>query len=429
MIVYLASFAATRQAFRRRMIVYYFYQFTRGVTMWNITKKAKEAFLKHNLLPIHESDSDWEISLREAAEEGEDLAARLAEELEEVKAELLPVLPSRFLPYVENGTLNQPSLPKSVREDYLQWMREGDREFEQVLDAAQEQTKQAAALLSPAVHEVFEESLHDAVIDRIEREPDTLHLYINTDSGFSAKSYIHLTLQQITEGDTDELQEGQWLIYYELQKTAAGFAFRVLFEGPDAQWTIHMKDMTARYFYRPAIYTRLSDEGKLEDMPLGEYTAELEPGKRYWLAAPDVLSEISRLGEIILLEDGKLEIEKNKAVITTSNGRFTYTSDEFNPISAIYTDTYEDPYAHLNEPVPSEELEAAVFSGIPEQQVRAWNTMYTNPEDHAENINRILKNMEITEENEMMAAVYAAHFYKAGILTEENIKKYGGLFE
>ncbi len=87
--------------------------------MWNLTTQAKEAFLKHNLLPIPETDSDWESTLREAKEEGEDLPARLKEELEDIKAELLTVLPSRFVPYLENGTLNQPSLPKSVREDYL----------------------------------------------------------------------------------------------------------------------------------------------------------------------------------------------------------------------------------------------------------------------------------------------------------------------
>ena len=99
-------------------------------------KKAKEKFIKYNLLPIHESDHDWEIALSEAKEEGEDLFTRLKEELDEVKEELLHVLPSRFIPYLENDTLNQPTLPKTIREDYLQWMREADREFEQVLDAA-----------------------------------------------------------------------------------------------------------------------------------------------------------------------------------------------------------------------------------------------------------------------------------------------------
>ena len=95
--------------------------------MWNLSKEAKNKFSRYNLLPISESDHDWEIVLREANEEGEDLNTRLNEELEEVKEKLLPILPSRFIPYLKNGTLNQPTLPKAVREDYLQWMREAKR--------------------------------------------------------------------------------------------------------------------------------------------------------------------------------------------------------------------------------------------------------------------------------------------------------------
>ena len=101
--------------------------------MWNLSKEVKEKFLKYNLLPIHESDQDWEFVQREAKEEGEDLHARLKAELEEVKKELLLVLPDCFIPYVENGTLNQPTLPRKVREDYLQWIRKADKEFEQIL--------------------------------------------------------------------------------------------------------------------------------------------------------------------------------------------------------------------------------------------------------------------------------------------------------
>ncbi|MGD6845441.1 DUF4085 domain-containing protein [Bacillus infantis] len=398
--------------------------------MWNLATEAKEEFLKHNLLPIPETDSDWDYALREAKEEGEDIHSRLEDELKNIKAELLTVLPSRFVPYVENGTLNQPALPKSVREDYLQWMRNSDREFEQVLDAANEQTKQAVALLSPAVQEVFADSLHDAIIERIERENDHLHLYINTESGFSTKPYIHFTFHNIIEEESaGQLQTGQWLIYYELQKTAAGFAFRVLFECPDVQWTIHMKDLTVRYFYRPVLYTRLKDEGKLEDMPIGEYIAQLEQNQRYWLAAPDVISEVSSLEEPVLLADGKLEIDQKNTVVKTASRQFTYPLEEYNPISFIYTDIDEDPYAHLKEPVPPEELEAAIFSGIPEQQVRAWNTMYTSPEENAETINLIMEKLEFTEENEMMLFVYANHFYKAGVLSEANISKYRELIE
>ncbi|MEH6991962.1 DUF4085 family protein [Neobacillus drentensis] len=398
--------------------------------MWNISKEEKERFLKYNLLPIHESDHDWEIVLSEAKEEGEDLITRLKEELEEVKEKLLHALPIRFIPYVENGTLNQPTLPKAIREDYLQWMREGGKEFEQVLDAAFEQTKQSGTFLSSAVQEVFAESLHDSTIERIEREGNTLHLYINTEGGFTTKSHIHFIFQNVITEETDEpLQVGQWFIYYELQKIDDEFAFRVLFDCPDAEWTIRMKGLDAHYYYRPAAHTTLSDEGKIEETSFVEYISQLNPDYRYWFISPDVTCVIKTLSENIILEHGKIEFGQNEMVVTVGNKRFTYNLDEYNPIKFIYTDVYEDPYAHFSEPVPLENLEVAALSDDLELQVRAWNTMYANPIELADTINRVLLKFEITEENEMMVSIYASHFYKKEILTEAVKEKYRTLID
>ncbi|MGE8080086.1 DUF4085 family protein [Peribacillus loiseleuriae] len=393
--------------------------------MWNISKEAKEKFQKYNLLPIHESDHDWVSVLREANEEGEDLITRLKEELEEVKEELLHALPSRFIPYVNNGTLNQPTLPKAVREDYLQWMRDAVKEFEQVLDVAFDNTKHAVTFLPNAVQDVFAESLHDSTIERIERDTDMLHLYVNTDGGFSSKALIHFIFKGVIAEETEKpIQVGQWLIYDELQKTDDGFAFRVLFDCPDAEWTISMKELDAQYFYRPKEYTRLRDEEKLEDTSIPEYIATLNSEFRYWFITPHVECAIQSLSENIVIENGSIEFESNEMVVTVGNERFSYDLNEYNPIHFIYTDIYEDPYAHFKEPVPIKELEAAALNDDLELQVRAWNTMYTNPKELADIINRILWKIEITEENEMMVSVYASHFYKKEILTEAVIEKY-----
>ena len=398
--------------------------------MWNISKETKVKFRKYNLLPIHESDHDWELALREAKEEGEDLFTRLKEELDEVKEELLHVLPSRFIPYLENDTLNQPTLPKTIREDYLQWMREAGREFEQVLDAAFERTKQAIPFLSTAVQDVFAESLHDSTIERIEREGDTLHLYVNTDGGFSSKSLIHFIFKGVIAEVTDvPIQVGQWLIYDELQKTDDGFAFRVLFECPENQWTIAMKELDAQYFYRPKEFTLLRDEDKLEDTSITEYIATVNSEYRYWFITPHVECSILSLSENIVIENGSIEIGSNEMVVTVGNDHFTYDLNEVNPIQFIYTDIYEDPYAHFNEPVPIDELEAAALNDDLELQVRAWNTLYANPKELAVIINHVLWKMEITEENEMMLSVYTSHFYKEEILTEAVIEKFRALID
>lgn len=393
--------------------------------MWNITKEAKEKFAKCNLLPIHETDEEWEIVLREAKEEGEDYISYLKEDLEEAKEELLQILPDRFIRYVKDGILNQPTLPKSVREDYLQWIREAEVEFEKILDAASENTMQSVSTLSTAVQEVFSESLHDAIIERIERKDDTLHIHINTDGGFSSKSHIHFSFHHVITEESDELlQVGQWIIYYELQKTKSGYAFRVLFDCPDSEWTIGIKNIDATYYYRPACYTILRDEEKLEETSFLEFIKELNPDFRYWFITPDVTYPIQSFSENIQIENGSISFEEDKVIVSLENERFSYDLDGINPISFIYTDVYEDPYAYQNEPLPTDDIEAAAFSQDLELQVRAWNTMYTNPNDLSDIINRVLLKMEITEENEMMVCVYVNHFYNEGILTETVKEKY-----
>ncbi|WP_223702490.1 DUF4085 family protein [Sutcliffiella deserti] len=395
------------------------------IILWNLSKEAKERFAKNTLLLIHESDEEWEITAREAQEEGEDLFSRLKEELEDVKDGLINLIPSRFLPYLENGTLNQPSLPKDVREDYLQWVRSEEKEFEQILDAAYEQTKQTIPFLPTAVQEVFAESLHDSTIERMDREEDMLHLYINTESGFSSKSLIHFIFKGILSEESDEpIQVGQWFIYDELKKTIDGFAFRVLFECPESQWTITMKELVARYFYHPKEYTRLKDEEKLEDTSLTDYMKTLNSEHRYWFITPQVQCAIQSLEENIVLENGTIEFGKDEMVVTVAGEKYSYRLSEYNPIRFIYTDVLEDPYEHLNVPVPKEDIELAAFSADLELQVRAWNTMYHNPEELSDIINRVLLKIKMTDENEMMLCLYAQHFYQEGILEQAVIEKY-----
>ncbi len=392
--------------------------------MWNLTSESKEEFLKSSLLPIHESDEEWEYALKEAQEEGFDLKDRLQEELNVVKDELRQILPSSFLPYVENGTLNQPSLPVQVREEYIQWMREKERDFEKVLDAAHEQTQESVKSLPASVQDVFEESLHDTRIERIQREENSLHLYINTDGGFTTKSFIHLSFHDV-EMETDEsIQVGQWIIYYELQKTNDGFALRILFEGPDAEWTIRMKGMGAAYYFRPMPYTTLQNDEKIEGTDLVEYLSKLNPEFKYWFITPDVICPITSISERIFLENGNVVFTENHMVLLAKNQKFIYELNDYNPINFIYTNVYEDPYAHFSEPVPVDEIEEAALGEELELQVRAWNTMYANPEELADIINRVLWKMEITEENEMMASVYSNYFNNAGILTDLVKEKY-----
>ncbi|BDH62203.1 hypothetical protein MTP04_23330 [Lysinibacillus sp. PLM2] len=401
--------------------------------MWNLTKEGKERFQICNLLPIHESDGDWESEFEYANEEGFDLKKRLAEDLEMVKEELLTVLPSRFIPFVEDGTLNQPTLPKNVREDYLKWMRESDKKFEEILAAAYENTKSAIPYLSENAQEVFKDSLHDSIIERIERENQNLHIFLNTEGGFTNKTIIHFTFKNVISEESDvPLQIGQWFIYNELKKTDTGFAFRVLLDCPDSEWTIEAQNIDASYYFRPVNYAKLRDERRIRDKRIEEYIQELNKDLQYFLITPDANITISSFKDsapFMNLEVGEIQLKDEKLVLSVNQNSFEYDLKERCFIQFIYTNFYENPYAQFNIPVPIDELEQAAFSHDLDYQVRAWNTMYSNPEEAKDIVNRIFMKIDVTEENEMMLSIYLNHFNKHNILTEKVLSKFHTLID
>ncbi|TFD94392.1 DUF4085 family protein [Jeotgalibacillus sp. R-1-5s-1] len=371
---------------------------------WNIDKEMKELFRKQVILPIPESDDEWSIMLDEAAEEEIDLSGQMTEDLNEAKEELSSVLPDRFLPYLENGTLNQPDLPTDVREDYLQWIRESEIAFESKLNAAFENKEKAAVHLSSEAQNVFTDSLHDGVIQLVERNGNSLRLHVNNENGFSTKAMVILDFKGITSEESDEpIQTGQWFIYDELQKTDDGFALRVLFDCPESQWTIHMKELEAEALFRPKQYVTLKDEDKLDGLPVTEYLTLLNPEHSYRFISPT--------------EDISISLNDEWAL------------DDPHAIDYIYTNVFEDPYAHFNEPMPSDQILDAALSENIQLQVQAWNTLYHNPQEHRQIINQLLRGIELTGENEMVIGLYVQHFYDAAVLDEENIRKFDVLIE
>lgn len=400
--------------------------------MWNLTKEAKEKFRKNNLLPIPETDEEWEMIIEEAKKEGENLYERLREELAEVRDEFIQIVPERFIPYIENGTINQPTLPKAVREEYVRWVEEKNKEFEQILERAHANTRRAVSFLSKACQEVFLDSLHDAKLVRIAREGNNVHLYLNTEGGFTEKAFVHLHFSRVVFEECDPaLQVGQFLIYHELQKTAHGFAFRALLDVPDSEWTIVARLIDARYFYRPALYTKLWNEENLEDMPFEEFLKQLNRDQRYWLITPDGIFPVELVSGGIKLANGSVQLEDQELVLTVGEKRWQYNLEKYHPAHFIYTDIYEDPYEQFNEPLPIEDLEAACFSDNRELQVRAWNTMYANPQQCKDMINAILARLESTDDDDTKVAleVFVTHFYEQGILTAENIHKFRDILQ
>lgn len=377
--------------------------------MWHLTIEEKRKFERTSLLPIQESDDDWDIVIREAEEEGRNLDEELSAELQEIREELLTFLPQRFHPYIYNRTINTPLLAKDVRNDYIEWMHGQQRIFEMILEQAGQGREEVMPILTKNAQEIFQDSLHDGVIANIERSGNDVAIMLNMESGFTPKAMIVLRFINVwNEEGSPEI--GSWYIYDELRKVNGRVALRVIFDCPEIQWTIECETIEAAYYFRPASYFE-----REEGIGLQDYIESLNSSYRY-----------AFISDSILPWDLKMPSEKADGLYI-EEVKVAETAAEC--IERIYCDTYEDPYAVFSIPLPVEELEEAALGDDVERRVRAFNTLYDTPSSNKEIINRIFHKIIIHEENEMMVSIMVNHFKKIGILDEKNTKKFQNIWD
>ena len=372
--------------------------------MWHLTIEKKKESEKAHVLSIRETDEEWENDLQAAEEEGIDLAAELREWLDEVRPRLLQALPEKFHPYVHNHTFNTQYLPKTVRKQYLAWTADVDQTFREVLQSAHGMKQQAMPYLPQSAYDVFSDSLHDAQIQMLERDDETVAIMLNTSGGFTSKAIVILKFIGIQQ-EVGQLEKGSWYIYDELQKTADGFALRVIWQCPEVEWTIHCKTIEAAYYFRPLAYHDAKEQTD-------------------WQSFHKLLNRSYQhffISDVVIPWDFTMPEERTDGVYI-DNVKIANSLQEC--IALVYCDNYEDPYAIFSVPVPAEELEQAIVSNDLEWKTRAFNTLYANPLDHREIINRILQKIHIQEENEMMISIMVQHFMKQGILDEETKKRF-----
>ena len=218
--------------------------------MWHLTLQEKKAYENAMNLFIHESDEDWIQSLTDAKENDIDLYKEKKQDLDVLRDSLMNYLPLKFQPYVLDGTLNTLEVPKHVRKEFLRWRNEQEQLFENILDAAYEEKQKTLAYMKPKEREVFEQSLHDAKVVSIRRTATQVVLTLDMAGGFTAKSIIYLTFNNI-KSELGQVVLEQFYIYDELRKTANGFALRVIFDCPEVEWTIEAEELDAEFYYRP----------------------------------------------------------------------------------------------------------------------------------------------------------------------------------
>ena len=385
---------------------------------WSLTKEAAERVRNSHLLSVYEQD---------VSEFTEEDYQYLEWQITTFKDTLLQALPVRFHPYLEDGSLNKPTLAKDVREDYLAWVQEEERYFRQLLDRAHRCSTEALLFCPQSIKDVFSQSLHDSQIWKIERVNGNVSMTIKCDC-FTSMEVVVLVFERVL---WESLQVGMYIIYDELQKTDKGFAFRIICEN-NIEWTIEAEAVDARSYYYPVAYGHLYNEGVLQNTSIEQYIKKLNPHRYYTLVSQDIEIPITQLlnqAPFIELATGELQIRQDGLFAVINNQHHRLGDDVNTLISHIFTNIFEDPFEIQRTPLPAEEIEAAIFGDNPIQQVRAWYTLQENPHYFAPIINTILRKFAHTDSTHMMLYVYVNAFYKVSVLQDDVIGKYKEIIE
>ena len=306
------------------------------------------------------------------------------------------LVPEHFHKAVLNHTLfNNPRLMK----EFESWCYATMEEFMTKSNAVYDKREAITAAFSPSAQTIFSQSLHDGHILHVAQTESTFTLLLDMRGGFTVASMIELVFHHAqTEGKL-----AGYYIYDELIQTEDGFALRVLSSGSVTyeEWTVYFKEVTATTLYRPAIY---SEPGDIETWD--EYVAALNPNDNYYIVENMSFVEI-QLAQLSQSSNGIFA------------GEILLGSTFEEAKERIYCATYENPYAYLSEPIPTNELLDAFFDADQSIRVRAFNTMFELGATVAPIVNDALRKANVNDEDTMLFRVLASHFDQLGCLDED----------
>ncbi|MFJ7698791.1 DUF4085 family protein [Lysinibacillus fusiformis] len=350
--------------------------------MFFLTREQQEVFIAANTYPF-----------------GEEFDAEFEGYLYENLAEYIEVLPQKFQSGIMERTLFRND---TLMERFKKWCEVTIEQFTTKSNAIYEKRETIVERFNPSAQTAFSQSFHDGKILNAEQQGNNFTLLLDMSGGFTVASMVQLVFHDAqTEGNL----EGYY-VYDELIKIEGRFALRVLssFGSPYAEWTIFFKDVTARYLYRPAVY--------------------IEPGEvATW---DDYVTALNREDKYYIVKEDMYFVEIDLATLSqTDNGIFAggvLLGDTFEEArERIYCATYEDPYAHFSEPIPTDELLFAMFDLDQNIRVRAFNTIFALGEDAAYIANDVLRKVEVSTEENMYFGIIAKHFDQLGCL-EDDVK-------
>lgn len=328
----------------------------------------------------------------------EEFDAEFEDHLYEQLAEYIDVLPQKFQSGIIERTLFRND---TLMEEFEEWCNVTIEQFTTKSNAIYEKREAIVERFNPFAQTVFSQSFHDGKILNAEQQGNNFTLLLDMSNGFTVESIVQLVFHDAqTEGNL----EGYY-VYDELIKIDGRFALRVLssFGSPYAEWTIFFKDVTAKYLYRPVVYIEPGEVAAWDD-----YVIALNLDDKYYIVKDMHFVEI----DLATLSQ-------------TDNGIFAggvLLGDTFEEArERIYCATYENPYAHFSEPIPTDELLFAMFDLDQNIRVRAFNTIFALGEDAAYIINDALRKVDVSADENMYFGIIASHFDQLDCL-EDDVK-------
>ncbi len=420
------------------------------------TKDWYEQMQDAHVLTLPESDQEWVDYIRGFEENGEDVHIYLCNRLEQMKGRLLTVLPKEFHSFIEDGTINQPYLPKEVRERLLMCINEMEQKYELVLEKAHMHFESIRDQVPENFVKLREARLHDARILHIARKDDTIRLTLDGSGSFNDADCIVLTFKEVKEEHSElPLEVGQHWLYEEVDVHEVGAVFRVLVDCPMTQWMVVAENVIIEPYYKAksvpvwqgeeSILGASAEElSRVEDrlqvkLPTAysELLTEQNGGRlsHSLIATAETMVDVGPLfdadklvrdGEFVWIGQNvafKFNENSEPVVVYKSIGQIAENFEQF--MECCVSIEYIDEYAIFSVPLEDEELESALLGENLELMVRAWNTMYERPEDYVPLIEKGLLFLLNQKDRNLltMGSTNAFIFDNKGVLTEAFKKK------
>lgn len=411
-------------------------------------------------LTVPESEEEWRDFIRGFEEDGDDVHVYLRDRLEQEKGRLLKVLPKEFHPFIEDGSINQPYLPKSVQEKLLIYLHEMEQNYREVFEQAHDHFESICDQIPKNFVTLKDARLHDSRILHIARKDDEIRLTIDSSGSFNNASCIVVTFKKVKEESSElPLMEAQWWLYEEVDIHDEGTVFSLLLDCPMTRWMVVAEDVIIEYYYKANSLPVWQDEestlGATEEalskreqglqvkFPTAyrQLLAEQNGGQltHSLIVATEKVVEIGPLfganqlvreGDFVWLNHNvalQFHEDSEPVVVHRDIGQLAESFEQF--LERCLSATYTDEYAVFSIPLAEEELESALLGEDLERMVRAWNTMNERPEKYVPLIEKGILFLLNQEDSNLysMGSTNAFIFDNKGVLTaafKEKLKEY-----